>query len=60
MIEIFYILIVVVITNFRTKMKSIVPYVNPQHVWRGQKKKKINSVFIMKSTFMNFLLPEGI
>ena len=33
----------------------------PQHVWRGQKKKKkINSVFKMKSTFMNFLLPEDI
>ena len=28
MIEIFYILAVVVITNFRTKMKSIMPYVS--------------------------------
>lgn len=26
----------------------------------AKKKKKINSVFIMKSTFMNFLLPEDI
>ena len=25
-----------------------------------KKKKEINSVFIMKSAFMNFLLPEGI
>lgn len=43
------------------RIRSLVGELRPHGMCgEAKKKKKINSVFIMKSTFVNFLLPEGI